>query len=96
MARLSDIGPSLAQRVADLEAPLAVLESELGVSVEPSPEGVGHPDWRNSRLGPLQAALADLNHIAGKSCRPGARYPRDHPGDRWALPVRMMWVTLAR
>ena len=40
----ADLGPSLAQRVADLEARLAVLESELGVSAEPSsPEGVGDP-----------------------------------------------------
>jgi uncharacterized protein len=38
-------GPSLAQRVAALEARLAVLESELGVSVEPSsPAGVGDAD----------------------------------------------------
>ena len=44
IAQPSDIGPSLAQRVADLEARLAVLESELGVSVEPSPEGVDDPD----------------------------------------------------
>jgi len=44
-ARHADVGPSLAQRVADLEARLAKLESELGVSVEPSsPEGVGDPD----------------------------------------------------
>lgn len=43
-ARPADVGPSLAQRVADLEARLAVLESELGVSAEPSsPEGVGDP-----------------------------------------------------
>lgn len=44
VAEPADLGPSLAQRVADLEARLAVLESELGVSVEPwSPEGVGDP-----------------------------------------------------
>ena len=41
VAQPSGLGPSLAQRVADLEARLAKLESELGVSVEPSsPEGV--------------------------------------------------------
>ena len=34
----ADTGPSLEQRVADLEARLAALESELGVSAEPSPE----------------------------------------------------------
>jgi uncharacterized protein YceH (UPF0502 family) len=40
-----DLGPSLAQRVADLEARLAVLESELGLAVEPSsPRGVGDAD----------------------------------------------------
>jgi len=44
VAQPADLGPSLAQRVADLEARLAVLESELGVSAEPSsPEGVGAP-----------------------------------------------------
>ncbi len=44
VAQPAGLGPSLAQRVADLEARLAVLESELGVSVEPpSPEGVGDP-----------------------------------------------------
>ena len=44
VAQPADLGPSLAQRVADLEARLAVLESELGVSAEPSsPEGVGDP-----------------------------------------------------
>jgi uncharacterized protein YceH (UPF0502 family) len=44
VARPGNLGPSLAQRVADLEARLAVLESELGVSAEPSsPEGVGDP-----------------------------------------------------
>jgi len=44
VARCADLGPSLAQRVADLEARLAVLESELGVSAEPSsPEGIGDP-----------------------------------------------------
>jgi len=44
VAEPADLGPSLAQRVADLEARLSVLESELGVSVEPSsPEGVGDP-----------------------------------------------------
>ena len=32
VAQPADLGPSLAQRVADLEARLAVLESELGVS----------------------------------------------------------------
>ena len=37
----ADVGPSLAQRVADLEARLAVLESELGVSTAPSPPGGG-------------------------------------------------------
>ncbi len=38
------LGPSLAQRVADLEARLAVLESALGMSVEPSPpEGGSDP-----------------------------------------------------
>jgi uncharacterized protein YceH (UPF0502 family) len=36
VARPADHGPSLAQRVADLEARLAVLEAELGVSREPS------------------------------------------------------------
>ena len=40
----ADTGPSLAQRVADLEARLAVLEAELGVSAEPSPNTVGDPD----------------------------------------------------
>lgn len=35
-ARPTDLGPSLAQRVSDLEARLAVLESELGVAAEPS------------------------------------------------------------
>jgi len=40
----ADLGPSLAQRVADVEARLAVLESELGVSAErSSPEGAGDP-----------------------------------------------------
>jgi uncharacterized protein YceH (UPF0502 family) len=39
-----DTSPSLAQRVADLEARLAVLESELGVSAEPSPDTDGHSD----------------------------------------------------
>jgi uncharacterized protein YceH (UPF0502 family) len=44
VAQPGNLGPSLAQRVADLEARLAVLESELGVSAEPSsPEGVGDP-----------------------------------------------------
>jgi uncharacterized protein len=44
-ARSADLGPSLAQRVADLEARLAVLESELGMTVQPaSPEGVAEPD----------------------------------------------------
>ncbi len=42
--RPADLGPSLAQRVADLEARLARLERELGVSTTPSsPEGVGDP-----------------------------------------------------
>ena len=36
-----DLGPSLAQRVADLEARLAVLESELGVSTQPPSSEVG-------------------------------------------------------
>ncbi|MGA9278342.1 YceH family protein [Ilumatobacter sp.] len=40
----ADSGPSLAQRVAGLEARLAVLETELGVSAGPSPETVGDPD----------------------------------------------------
>jgi len=45
LAQPSDLGPSLAQRVAALEARLAVLESELGISPEPSsPDGVGDPD----------------------------------------------------
>jgi len=39
----ADVGPSLAQRVADLEARLAVLESELGVSTAPSPPGGDNP-----------------------------------------------------
>ncbi len=44
-AQSADHGPSLAQRVADLEARLAVLESELGISVgPPSPEDAGDPD----------------------------------------------------
>ena len=44
VARPADLGPSLAQRVADLEARLAVLESELGMTSEPSsPTGVGDP-----------------------------------------------------
>jgi uncharacterized protein YceH (UPF0502 family) len=37
VAQPADLGPSLAQRVADLEARLAVLESELGISATPSP-----------------------------------------------------------
>ena len=36
VAQPANLGPSLAQRVADLEARLAVLESALGVSAEPS------------------------------------------------------------
>ena len=45
LAQPSDLGPSLAQRVAALEERLAVLESELGISAEPSsPEGVGEPE----------------------------------------------------
>ncbi len=40
-AQPADVGPSLAQRVADLEARLAVLESELGVSKAPSLPEVG-------------------------------------------------------
>lgn len=45
MAQPANLGPSLAQRVADLEARLAVLESELGMSVGPSSvEDVGDPD----------------------------------------------------
>jgi uncharacterized protein YceH (UPF0502 family) len=48
VARSANLGPSLEQRVADLEARLAVLESELGLSVEPSPpEGAGDPDWND-------------------------------------------------
>ena len=44
LAQPTDLEPSLAQRVADLEARLAVLESELGVSAEPSSSvGVGDP-----------------------------------------------------
>jgi hypothetical protein len=44
VAQPADLGPSLVQRVADLEARLAVLESALGLSVEPSsPEGAGDP-----------------------------------------------------
>ncbi len=44
IVRAADSGPSLAQRLADVEARLAVLESELGVSAQPSsPEGVGDP-----------------------------------------------------
>jgi uncharacterized protein len=40
----ADVGPSLAQRVADLEARLALLEAELGVSVQPSSyDGSGDP-----------------------------------------------------
>ena len=43
-AQPADLGPSLAQRVADLEARLAVLESELGVSAQPSsPEDGAEP-----------------------------------------------------
>ena len=38
----ADLGPSLAERVADLEARLALLESELGVSGHrSSPDGLG-------------------------------------------------------
>jgi uncharacterized protein len=45
VAQPADVGPSLAQRVADLEARLAVLESELGMSAEPSsPEAVVNQD----------------------------------------------------
>ena len=45
VAQSADHGPSLAQRVADLEARLAVLESELGMSVGPSsPADTGDPD----------------------------------------------------
>ncbi len=41
VAQPADLGPSLAQRVADLEARLGVLESELGISAAPtSPEDV--------------------------------------------------------
>jgi uncharacterized protein len=44
VARPDHGGPSLAARVADLEARLAVLESALGVSAAPSsPEGAGEP-----------------------------------------------------
>jgi len=43
-ARPADIGPSLAQRVADLEKRLAAVESALGVSVRPSPDVVGEPN----------------------------------------------------
>jgi len=44
VAEPADLGPSLAQRVADLEVRLAVLESELGVTAEPAAsEGVGDP-----------------------------------------------------
>jgi len=40
----ANLGPSLVQRLAVLEARLTVLESLLGVSAEPSsPEGVGDP-----------------------------------------------------
>jgi len=35
--RTTDSGPSLAQRVTDLEKRLSALESELGMSAEPSP-----------------------------------------------------------
>ena len=43
--RSADHGPSLAQRVTDLEVRLAALESELGMSREmSSPEGVGDED----------------------------------------------------
>jgi len=45
VARPSDVGPSLAQRVANLEERLATLESALGVSVSPSPpDVVGEPN----------------------------------------------------
>lgn len=40
----ADAGPSLAQRVTDLEARLAMLEAELGVSAGPSSEAGGDPD----------------------------------------------------
>ncbi len=44
VAQPAGLEPSLAQRVADLEVRLAALESELGMSAEPSsPEGVGDP-----------------------------------------------------
>lgn len=36
LAQPAEVGPSLAQRVADLEARLAVLETELGVAANPS------------------------------------------------------------
>jgi uncharacterized protein len=45
-ARLDDRGTSLAQRLADVEARLAVLESALGVSAEPS-----SPDGADSSTG---------------------------------------------
>jgi len=44
VAQPANTGPSLAQRLADVEARLAVLESELGLSREPSsPETVDDP-----------------------------------------------------
>ena len=44
VAQPADLGPSLAQRLANVEARLAVLESELGLSAAPSsPEGFGEP-----------------------------------------------------
>ena len=44
LAQPANLSPSLAQRVADVEARLAVLESALGVSAEPSsPDGLGDP-----------------------------------------------------
>ncbi len=44
VTRRADLGSSLAQRLADVEARLAVLESELGLSAAPSsPEGFGEP-----------------------------------------------------
>jgi uncharacterized protein YceH (UPF0502 family) len=44
-AESANVGPTLAQRLADVEARLAVLESELGISSKPPPhEAGGAPD----------------------------------------------------
>lgn len=44
VARPADLGPSLAQRLADVEARLAVLESELGIESAPAGRPAEHPN----------------------------------------------------